>query len=211
MPDSSEASYLFVYGTLRRDAAHPMAEVLHAASTHLGEARFQGRLYRVSWYPAAVASPDPEETIIGDLFALHAGREAELLETLDEYEGTKSESGRPPYYRRERHAVTLSDGRTPEAWVYLFNRSTDKLERIASGDFVRRWKGRLGFGFFRRCFFKFRFRALKRFAGIERLDVADHGVQAEGFDAFAGAGPPGHRESTGITRRPHARLKFYEG
>jgi len=133
-PDGTQ--YLFVYGTLRRDADHAMARLLAASSRHVGQARFQGRLFRVSWYPCAVPSDDPSDRIAGDLFALHEDAVEQLLDTLDEYEGARTEGGRPPYYRRERRHVVLEDHREVETWIYLFNRPTDRLERIESGDFL---------------------------------------------------------------------------
>lgn len=136
MSAPSEIDYLFVYGTLRRDAGHAMAKLLAASSTHVGLGWFQGRIYRVSWYPCAIPSDAAADRVVGDVFALQPEASAEILETLDEYEGTKTEGGRPPYYRRERRRVTLEDGRKIEAWIYLFNRPTDRLERIESGDFL---------------------------------------------------------------------------
>ncbi len=131
-----DVHYLFVYGTLRRDVDHPMAKLLRSASTHVGEARFQGQLYRVSWYPAAIASDAAIDVVIGDVFELNRTGRDVLFEKLDEYEGTTGETGRPPYYRRERHPVTLTDRGAIQAWIYLFNRKTNRLERIESGDFL---------------------------------------------------------------------------
>lgn len=133
-PDGPE--YLFVYGTLRRDADHAMAKLLAASSRHVGQARFQGRLFQVSWYPCAVPSDLEDDQVFGDVFALHAEATAGLLEMLDEYEGTKTEGGRAPYYRRERREVRLEAGGHLKAWIYLFNRATDGLKRIDSGDFL---------------------------------------------------------------------------
>lgn len=130
------APYLFVYGTLRREADHPMARLLAASSDHIGVARFQGRLFRVSWYPCVVPSDDERDRVLGDVFEIHADAADSLFNTLDEYEGTKTDGSHPPYYRRERRPVTFDDGRTVVAWIYLFNRPTDRLERIESGDFL---------------------------------------------------------------------------
>lgn len=136
MSSSEGADYLFVYGTLRRGADHEMAGLLSASASHEGEGRFQGRLYRVSWYPCAVASTSPEDWVRGDVFRIEPGRAASLFTRLDAYEGTEAEEGKAPHYRRERHAVEMPDGRRIQAWVYVFNRPTAQLERIASGDFL---------------------------------------------------------------------------
>lgn len=128
--------YLFVYGTLRRGAKHPMAGVLGAASIHVGRAMFQGRLYRVSWYPAAVASDMPEDRVTGDVFRIHPGRAEPMFRALDDYEGTTPEADGPAYYRRERVKIALEAGGEIEAWIYLYNRPTERLRRIESGDFL---------------------------------------------------------------------------
>jgi len=63
---------LFVYGTLMRGYAHPMARLLSANADFLGEARCRGRLYLVKHYPALVPSDDPVELVHGELYSLRA-------------------------------------------------------------------------------------------------------------------------------------------
>lgn len=136
MPGEIPPEFLFVYGTLRRGAGHPMAGVLAGGSKAAGPATFQGRLYRVSWYPGAVPSARPEDRIRGEVFALSAESAAGLLDQLDEYEEARPGTGAAALYRRERHTVRLADGRELRAWIYLYNGPTAGLERIASGDFL---------------------------------------------------------------------------
>ena len=50
---------VFVYGTLMRGVAHPMAELLSRSADFLGEARCQGRLYMIAHYPGLIQSDDP--------------------------------------------------------------------------------------------------------------------------------------------------------
>lgn len=128
--------HLFVYGTLRRDATHEMSRFLAAHAEHLGAASFQGRLYRISWYPGAVPSDDPADQVRGDVYEL---RDVELvLARLDDFEACGPGHSEPTEYLRKRETVRLTDGRLLEAWVYVFNRAVDRLERIASGDFTDR-------------------------------------------------------------------------
>lgn len=136
MSARAPAEYLFVYGTLRRDTEHPMAGVLAAASTYVGRGAYQGRLFRVSWYPGAIPSDFPQDRVIGDVFRIRDGRAAELFGMLDTYEGTTPEAEEAPYYRRERVRVRMGGGGEIEAWIYLFNRSTEAMGRIESGDFL---------------------------------------------------------------------------
>lgn len=123
--------HLFVYGTLRQDAGHPMHEVLRAAAHRIGPGRARGVLYRVDWYPAVVLD-DAAGWVTGELYQIHdpAG-----LAVLDDYEG----AGPPPSeYRRVTTRVWLEHGEVHEAWIYEYAWSVDGLVRIESGDFLRR-------------------------------------------------------------------------
>ena len=116
---------LFVYGTLRRDAANPFARRLRLNARFLGVARMQGRLYRVASYPGAVADKNTGEWVVGDLYLL---RDPEsLLAGLDAYEGAD--------FRRTPCTVVLDGDRRLRAWAYLFRRPVSEDRRIASGEF----------------------------------------------------------------------------
>ena len=118
---------LFVYGLLRSDVGGPMQPVLAKAARLVGRASWRGRLYRVANYPGAVSS-DKDDYVIGELYEL--GKDAaELLARLDAWENT------PHDYVRVGWAVSC-EGRKFEAWIYVWNRPTDGLERIGSGDFA---------------------------------------------------------------------------
>ena len=118
--------YLFVYGLLRSDIGGPMQATLAHGAHLVGRASWRGRLYRVAGFPGAVPR-DGDEFVVGELYEL--GKDAAaLLEQLDAYEQV------PDDYLRIRSAVEC-EGREIDAWVYIWNRPTDGLERIESGDF----------------------------------------------------------------------------
>lgn len=123
---------LFVYGTLRRGSRHPLAGQLLAKARHLGEARYNGRLYRITHYPGAVPSSLPDEWVFGDLFEL---TDLDLLAALDRYEGCGPTDPQPTQYVRQLQTVTLADGTTAETWMYVYTRAVEKRERIKSGRF----------------------------------------------------------------------------
>jgi gamma-glutamylcyclotransferase (GGCT)/AIG2-like uncharacterized protein YtfP len=127
------AHYLFVYGTLRREARHPMHQVLAAGADFVDDASYQGMLYLVRHYPGVVASSDPADAVRGEVYLI---RDAELLERLDAYEGNGPDSAPPHEYVRSLQSVRLARGDRVEAWVYLYNWSVDHLERVSSGDFL---------------------------------------------------------------------------
>jgi gamma-glutamylcyclotransferase (GGCT)/AIG2-like uncharacterized protein YtfP len=127
------ADYLFVYGTLRSAARHPAHRLLAQGAERVGTGRLQGRLFEVAGYPGAVPSADPAEEVIGEIYRLTDP--AAVLAGLDDYEEAAERFPAPREYRRERAAVRLEDGRKIKAWVYLYNRSTERLKPIPGGDY----------------------------------------------------------------------------
>jgi gamma-glutamylcyclotransferase (GGCT)/AIG2-like uncharacterized protein YtfP len=125
---------LFVYGTLMRGFDHPMAQLLSRAADFLGDARCQGRLYRVKHYPGMVLSDDPAEVVFGEVFRLRAPQE--LLREFDMYEACGEGFAEPTEYMRQMLRVTLQDGTLAEAWTYVYNWPVAHLPRIVSGRFL---------------------------------------------------------------------------
>lgn len=123
---------LFVYGTLMRGSQHQMARELAARTTYLGGARYNGRLYRVTHYPGVIASTAADEWVFGDIYTMP---DPDLLTALDRYEGCGPDDAEPTQYLRLLQDVTLSDGATVKAWVYVYNLPVETLEWISSGRF----------------------------------------------------------------------------
>lgn len=128
------SEYLFVYGTLRRDTQSEMYHLLARFANFLGDATFQGELYLVDYYPGVVPSTRSEATVRGEVYRLFDP--AKVLQKLDEYEECGPEFLQPAEYVRRKEHVLLKDGRDIVAWIYIYNRSTDGLRRIESGDFL---------------------------------------------------------------------------
>lgn len=125
------ASRIFVYGSLRTGSGHAMAAWLAAHAVPEGAGRVQGRLYRVSWYPAlVVAEGDAASWVQGEVFRLPSPT---LLRTLDAYEDVR---GQPTdEYRRE--LVTVWQGeRRVQAWAWVWQRAVAELEPITGGDWL---------------------------------------------------------------------------
>ena len=125
---------LFVYGTLMRGYAHPMARLLSANAGFLGEASCRGRLYKVKHYPGLVLSNEAADTVFGELYRLRAVDD--LLRELDMYEACGEGFPEPTQYVRRMLPVTLADGSTSEAWTYIYNWPVAELARIESGRFL---------------------------------------------------------------------------
>jgi gamma-glutamylcyclotransferase (GGCT)/AIG2-like uncharacterized protein YtfP len=124
-------NYLFVYGTLRKNANSCAKWLLMNNSEYLGEGKIKAKLYRVSWYPAAVAfseGDDENAVVIGDVFRLNTPDET--LKRLDEYEDV------PVLYERTIVKVRMNSGACLDAWVYFYKQSVKTLSEIKSGDFL---------------------------------------------------------------------------
>jgi gamma-glutamylcyclotransferase (GGCT)/AIG2-like uncharacterized protein YtfP len=125
---------LFVYGTLMKSVDHAMHQVLVQEAEFLGPATSRGRLYRVDWYPAMVASTDPEDRVRGEAYGLH--HPDGTLPLLDHYEGIGPENLEDPEYERVLYPIDIEGLGTVEAWVYLYLHSTASLVPIPSGSFT---------------------------------------------------------------------------
>jgi gamma-glutamylcyclotransferase (GGCT)/AIG2-like uncharacterized protein YtfP len=126
---------LFVYGTLMRGYAHPMARLLSANADFLGEASCRGRLYKVKHYPGLVLSDVATDVVFGELYRLRAVED--LLREFDMYEACGEGFAEPTQYVRRPLPVTLADGAVSEAWTYIYNWQVADLARIESGRFLQ--------------------------------------------------------------------------
>ena len=134
LKEAMTSDLLFVYGTLMRGFDHPMARLLSANATFVGEASCRGRLYLVKHYPGLLLSDDAADNVHGELFAL---REPEaMLREFDMYEACGEGFAEPTEYVRRMLSVTLADGNAREAWTYVYNWPIDGLPLIASGRFL---------------------------------------------------------------------------
>ncbi len=120
--------YIFVYGTLRRDANSPMSRLLADHAEFVGNATYCAKLYKIDYYPGAVPSDNPNDIVQGEVYRFHQTDIA--LPLLDQYEEFGSEFPEPNEYLRQKQTVLLENGRTVTAWVYVYNRPTKGLELI---------------------------------------------------------------------------------
>ncbi|MGZ8173086.1 gamma-glutamylcyclotransferase family protein [Methylobacter sp.] len=127
--------YIFVYGTLRRDANSDMHQLLAKYAEFVSDATYQGRLYKINYYPGAVPSDDSNDAVHGEVYWLHQADVA--LPLLDQYEEFGPEFSEPNEYIRLKQSVVLENGRTITAWVYVYNHSTEGLESIESANFIQ--------------------------------------------------------------------------
>ena len=127
--------YLFTYGTLRMNAAHPMAEKIakNAILVGLGYIK-KAKLFQIDWYPALIESTDENDLVIGDVYRLN---NHDFLAELDEYENIGI--GTPSFeYRREKKKVFFEEeNETVDCWIYFYNWPIpERASLIESGDFL---------------------------------------------------------------------------
>jgi gamma-glutamylcyclotransferase (GGCT)/AIG2-like uncharacterized protein YtfP len=127
--------YIFVYGTLRRDTNSEKHRLLAKYAEFVDDAAYQGKLYKVDYYPGIVPSDDPNDAVQGEVYLLH--QSDVLLTLLDQYEECGPEFPEPNEYNRQKQPVLLKVGRLVTAWVYIYSHSTLGLELLKSGNFLK--------------------------------------------------------------------------
>jgi gamma-glutamylcyclotransferase (GGCT)/AIG2-like uncharacterized protein YtfP len=122
-----DKAYLFVYGTLRSGMNHPLHRLLERQAALIGLGSFRGKLFDLGRYPGTVPSRGSTDRVIGEVYRLKTSEAA--LKILDQYEGHR--------FRRKRVAVSLYNGSSVTAWIYLYRGSVKHRKPIPSGDYVQ--------------------------------------------------------------------------
>lgn len=130
------SAYLFVYGTLRKGAGHPMHRILSAGAEAAGAATFQGRLFDLGRYPGVVPDPAGRWRVAGEIYRMNTPEP--LLSALDEYEGCAPHHPQPHEYRRAVQPIQWANGEQGEAWIYLYKGPLKVARQIESGDYLLR-------------------------------------------------------------------------
>ncbi|MEM6295843.1 MAG: gamma-glutamylcyclotransferase family protein [Myxococcota bacterium] len=126
-------SALFVYGSLRTGAGHPMHERLQNGARDAIDARVRGRLFAVDWYPGLVLD-DEAGWVVGQLWR---DVDSALWPVLDAYEACGLDDPLPHEYVRTTTAITTVAG-VVEAWVYAYVLPVANLQPVISGDWLAR-------------------------------------------------------------------------
>jgi len=122
---------LFTYGTLMQAFDNPYARKLRWSSNYIGKGYFNGKLFRVEWYPGALYEPDAPTYVHGEIYQLHS---LEILKELDDYEDILEDEAASLYVRK---VVPVRDGQevVRDCWVYLYNKPVSDLPLIEDGYF----------------------------------------------------------------------------
>ncbi len=127
--------YLFVYGTLRREAQFPLEKYLGKWVIFIGRGTCQGILIDLGSYPGVIPSHRKTDRVVGELYRLLEPEN--VLARLDYYEGFRPNHPQQSEYIRRQIPVRLEDGSTLDAWIYFYNGQTTELRVIRSGDYLQ--------------------------------------------------------------------------
>jgi len=128
------AEFIFVYGTLRKQMASDMYDVLANHCEYFSDGVMQGTLYEVCGYPGAIESSDASDKVYGELYKMLDGKL--VIARLDEYEECSDRFPMPHEYSRKRLSIELIGGGSVLAWVYLYSHDVSKLRQILTGDYL---------------------------------------------------------------------------
>ncbi|MCA9935161.1 MAG: gamma-glutamylcyclotransferase [Ardenticatenaceae bacterium] len=107
---------IFVYGTLLPE--QPNAYLWEGTAVSQQPAVLQnGRLYDMGHYPMLIE--EGNEAVQGMALAIRPTDYEEVLDALDELEGFDPSNPADCAYVRLHREVTVSNGRTLQAWVYI--------------------------------------------------------------------------------------------
>lgn len=105
-----------------------MHDVLATHALRMGWAVFSGHLIELDGYPGLVddASSPIRTAVRGEVWRI---RDSSVAKPLDDYEGDE--------YDRVKRLVRLDDGRTLDAWLYLYRGPVSSGIVVRYGDWVR--------------------------------------------------------------------------
>lgn len=129
-----DSDYLFVYGSLLKQANNIMSTYLSEKSDFVGEAHMHGRLFMVEYYPGAIYEPDSNQLVRGDLFKLI--HKESIFKVLDNYEEFVEGDLENSVFVRKIIPVKRDD-EWLSSWAYVYNQDHSNCQPILSGDFLR--------------------------------------------------------------------------
>lgn len=120
-------SYLYAYGTLRKDARG--GHNLYPGLTYVETLKIPGQIYDLGWFPGIVLGLSG--SVVCDKFIVD---DEETWDHLDAYEGYHKYSPRCSLYIRTqfRESYAYCCG-----FIYEYNRSVEGKVLISSGDWVK--------------------------------------------------------------------------
>ena len=123
-----EAYYVFVYGSLME--GFPLHSYL-GSGTLVSKACVAGNLLSLGDYPGLV---EGDGTVKGELYRCDDLRNLASLDRVERFDPLEPQNS---LFQRVLRAVTLSDGSSQKAWVYMLSKNDTEALLIPGGD----WRG----------------------------------------------------------------------
>jgi gamma-glutamylcyclotransferase (GGCT)/AIG2-like uncharacterized protein YtfP len=123
---------LFVYGSLL-GKENEFATYLNNNASIYSEGKFRGKLHDIGEHPGAVAYPEGEDVIVGNIVILNEPQHS--LQILDDYEGFGPDQSQPNLFIRKSLPVETING-IVVCWIYLYNLPVSGFKPIISGDYL---------------------------------------------------------------------------
>lgn len=138
---SDAGNRLFVYGTLKPGADHPLGGLLADHSNRLGAGWINARLYVVTEvdalgensYPGALPSPSPSDRVYGEVYDILDPDH--LFPKFDLYEACTPDWPEPYEFLRRRTPVQMENGSSQWAWCYFYTWDVSGAVHLPSGRF----------------------------------------------------------------------------
>lgn len=124
-------TYLFVYGTLRKEFGLPLLKQIEQNLVWVGCGTVKGLLYDLGPYPGAVERAT-RQIIDGEVYVVE--QPETVFKVLDEYEGEK--------FRRGTTNVGMKTGDSIIASIYWYTGSTANARSIEQNDYLKYLKNK---------------------------------------------------------------------
>jgi gamma-glutamylcyclotransferase (GGCT)/AIG2-like uncharacterized protein YtfP len=133
--ENSVTEYLFLYGTLKPDAADREIAPIVRRLRNIGRGRVRGKLYDLGGYPGAVVDASANSFVRGLLVELPPDKAT--LEALDRYEEFDPLDPGNSLFVRTKTKVRLTDGRNLQGWIYVYNRDPGNAPLVRGGEYSK--------------------------------------------------------------------------
>lgn len=125
----------FVYGTLR-NGFHNYEWALKGNTTYEFDAKLEGyEMYSAGPFPFIVHGG--VWSVKGELMGIDEDRYDKVMSQLDHLEGYNPNHPERSHYKRLEVMVSIEGGLPVRAWTYIYNRPTNGMQKIRSGDWAK--------------------------------------------------------------------------
>ncbi|MCX8169928.1 MAG: gamma-glutamylcyclotransferase [Candidatus Methanomethyliaceae archaeon] len=123
---------IFVYGTLEKTEF--FSDLISSGEIrYVGNGKIRAKLYDLVEYPGAVEHK--RSYVYGRVYEIH--NMDKVLPLLDEYEEFYPDKPEDSLFIRKVMRVIMENGENLRAFVYIYNRSVDRMKVISTGIWLK--------------------------------------------------------------------------